>query len=67
MAMVPGISSAPSRVSTSHAGLRRLHRLLRAAQKLVGDVVVEAGLDDQDAGAGNRRTGGFSAYRKARP
>ena len=42
-----------------HDGLRLLDGAFRPAQKLVGDVVVEAGLDDQDAGAGNRRTGAF--------
>jgi hypothetical protein len=40
-----------------HGGLGRLDGALRTAQQFIGDVVVEAGFDDQDAGAGNRRTG----------
>ena len=37
------------------ARLGRPQRLARAAQELVGDVVVEARLDDEDADAGDRR------------
>ena len=42
-------------MSTSATALDILEHGLRAAQQLVGDIVVEPRLDDQDAGAG---TGG---------
>ena len=49
MAMADGISSAPGTVSRSNRRAGLLERARRAGQQRVGDVVIEARLDDQDA------------------
>ena len=49
--MAVGISSEPGTLMQSNVGARLLQRLGRAGKKRIGNVVVKARLDDEDARA----------------